>query len=79
MEKSNKSIEVCFENEFIIIKIDKLILKYKISEISERLAHATEDEKSNFTISPSGYGIHWQKIDEDISIHALIGQKSKTA
>lgn len=79
MEKSNKSIDVSFENDFIIIKVDELVLKYKISEISERLAHATEDEKSNFTISPSGYGIHWKKIDEDISIHALIGQKTKSA
>jgi hypothetical protein len=79
MEKSNKSIEVCFENDFIIIKVDELILKYKISEISERLDNATDEEKSNYTISPSGYGIHWQKIDEDISIHALIGQKIKTA
>ena len=61
LEKSNKSIEVCFENEFIIFKIDKLILKYKISEISERLYNATDEEKSNYTISPSGYGIYWQK------------------
>ncbi|MFI5222153.1 MAG: DUF2442 domain-containing protein, partial [Bacteroidia bacterium] len=29
-------------------------------------------ERGNFEISPSGYGIHWSLIDEDLSINGLI-------
>jgi hypothetical protein len=29
--------------------------------------------RENFEISPSGYGIHWPDVDEDLSIDGLIG------
>jgi Protein of unknown function (DUF2442) len=34
------------------------------------LLHATPEQRSDFFISPSG--IHWDEIDEDISIAGLI-------
>jgi hypothetical protein len=37
------------------------------------LLHASEIERTTFEISPSGYGIHWPLIDEDISIDGLLG------
>jgi len=37
-----------------------------------RLATASEAELQNFEISPSGYGIHWPDLDEDISIKSFI-------
>jgi hypothetical protein len=40
--------------------------------LSEQLQNATPQQRSNFTISPSGYGIHWNELDEDISIHSLL-------
>jgi hypothetical protein len=33
---------------------------------------ATEAERNFYKISPSGYGIHWPAIDEDLSIKGLI-------
>lgn len=39
----------------------------------EKLSHASKDQLLNFQISPSGYGIHWPDLDEDISINAFIG------
>jgi hypothetical protein len=33
-------------------------------DISSALGRASEEEKSTFEISPSGYGIHWPLIDE---------------
>ena len=30
-------------------------------------------ERATFEISPSGYGIHWPLLDEDISIDGLLG------
>ena len=72
MEKLHNISEVNFENDFIVIKVDGHICKYKLVELSQKLAIATDEEKREYQISPSGYGIHWPKIDEDISIEGLI-------
>ena len=72
MEKLHNIADIYFENEFIIIKVDGQILKLRISEVSARLASASDEEKKEYSISPSGYGIHWHKIDEDISIGSLL-------
>lgn len=37
-----------------------------------RLANAPIEKLRNFEISPSGYGIHWPELDEDISIKAFV-------
>ncbi|MBX3245383.1 MAG: DUF2442 domain-containing protein [Acidobacteria bacterium] len=37
-----------------------------------RLLHATEAERSKWTISGGGYGIHWEDIDEDLSTEGLL-------
>jgi hypothetical protein len=37
------------------------------------LANASETERKKYEISPSGYGIHWPLIDEDLSIDGLLG------
>lgn len=41
-------------------------------DISEKLAKATDHERSEFRITPSGYGIHWNLLDEDLSINGLL-------
>lgn len=74
MEKLHNITEVRFENEFIIIKVDGQIIKLNISEVSARLATASDEDKNEYSISPSGYGIHWPKIDEDISINGLFNR-----
>jgi len=30
-------------------------------------------QRENFEVSPSGYGIHWPDLDEDLSIDGLLG------
>ncbi len=35
-----------------------------------RLAKASENDRAQFTISP--FGIHWETLDEDISIAGLL-------
>lgn len=59
----------------LILVLDSKQYTFKLADISEKLANATMDEKKDFTVSPSGYGIHWPRIDEDISIHALMRNK----
>ena len=72
MEKLHNITDIRFENEFIILKVDGQLIKLNISKVSKKLTNASLEEKNEFTISPSGYGIHWPKIDEDISIDGLL-------
>ncbi len=38
----------------------------------DRLATANLKQLRKFVISPSGYGIHWPDLDEDISVKAFL-------
>lgn len=40
-----------------------------------RLERATEQEKRNWRIIGKGHGIHWEDIDEDISVEGLVAGK----
>lgn len=37
-----------------------------------RLLHSTQEERSNWRLIGRGHGIHWEDIDEDISIDGLL-------
>ena len=37
------------------------------------LLNASEEDRGKYEISPSGYGIHWPALDEDLSIDGLLG------
>jgi hypothetical protein len=39
---------------------------------SARLASASPAERSRAELSPSGYGIHWPLLDEDLAVGPLI-------
>ena len=38
----------------------------------QRLLHASEQERNNWRLIGRGQGIHWEDIDEDISIEGLL-------
>lgn len=62
------------EQDKLFFKVDGVEYAFKLEEVSCRLANASENERDDFRISPSGYGIHWDLIDEDISIKELINR-----
>ena len=37
-----------------------------------RLLHASEQERNNWRLIGRGQGIHWEDIDEDISVEGLL-------
>lgn len=37
-----------------------------------RLLNATSEQRNNYELSGGGTGIHWEEIDEDISVPGLI-------
>lgn len=40
-----------------------------------RLLHATPAERKNWRLIGKGHGIHWEDIDEDISVEGLLAGK----
>lgn len=40
-----------------------------------RLLHASEEERNHWRLIGKGQGIHWEEIDEDISVEGLLAGK----
>ncbi len=72
MEKANNITELKFESGYLVLSVNNQILKLRLTDISEKLANASERELNSFKISPSGYGINWISLDEDLSINGLL-------
>jgi hypothetical protein len=72
MEKVYNKIDLKFENDYLILLVDNQLIKLKLADISSKLALATDKERNSYKITPSGYGIHWNLLDEDLSINGLL-------
>ncbi len=72
MEKAYNISDLRFEKNFLILTADNQIIKLKLKDISQKLSKATDQELKDFKISPSGYGIHWRLLDEDLSVNGLL-------
>ena len=59
------------EDALIVALSDGRTLSVPISWYP-RLEHATPSERSDWTLVGGGSGIHWESLDEDISVQALI-------
>ena len=59
-------------NDALSITLEGKTFVFQLSAVSKRLASASQASRENFIVSPSGYGIHWPDVDEDLSIPALI-------
>lgn len=78
MQDKQHDIEsVTFEKDVLHLKVDGASHSFDLSEISPRLLHADEQTRNTFSFSPSGYGIHWEIADEDLSIDGLLGIQHK--
>lgn len=42
-----------------------------------KLLAASEKERLDFSISPSGYGVHWNDLDEDLSAYGMLHYNEK--
>lgn len=75
MKKYHEISDVHFADEALRIRIDGKLYEFELSAISEKLANASSIERERFQISPSGYGIHWPLLDEDLTIDGFLGIK----
>jgi hypothetical protein len=63
---------VTFQENLILLHIDGKEFKFPIEKVSNKLMSATDLQRKLYIVSPSGYGIHWPLIDEDLSVDAML-------
>jgi len=75
MQKVHDIQELSFEDGRMRLLVDGREYAFDLADISPSLLRASPEERMRYEISPSGYGIHWPLIDEDLSIDGLLGVK----
>ncbi len=68
----HKVDNISFDKKTMTLAIDNQEYKFDLARVSKRLLEANEEERKTLEISPSGYGIHWPLIDEDLSVEGLL-------
>ena len=63
---------ITFDANNIILHIDGTEKIIALDGVSKKLKSANDIERQMFKISPSGYGVHWPLIDEDLSIDHIL-------
>jgi Protein of unknown function (DUF2442) len=64
--------EITFDSNNMSLKVDGKLVVIPLVNVSSRLQSANDVQRNFFIISPSGYGIHWPLIDEDLSVDAIL-------
>lgn len=73
MTKVHEVGQLLFEDGCMRVQIDGREYVFNLKEISSRLFHASNEQRTKYEVSPSGYGIHWPLLDEDLSVDGLLG------
>ncbi len=60
------------DDTYLYLTVDGQAYRLRWSDCSNRLVTATLPQRKRFEISPSGYGIHWPDVDEDLAVSPLI-------
>lgn len=65
-----KAIETTPEALIVVMESGPVSIPWE--RCSARLARASPSERDRAELSPSGYGIHWPLIDEDLAVGPLV-------
>lgn len=61
----------CTDNELIVTLKDGRVLHLPLSWFP-KLNHATVQQRNDFEILGDGEGIHWEELDEDLSVRGFL-------
>ncbi len=75
MAKVHEVESIRFNGGVMTIQVDGRELVVDLADCSPTLLRASEPQRNDYVVSPSGYGIHWRELDEDLSIDGLLGIK----
>ena len=57
---------------YLYLTVDGQPYRIRWDDCSPRLRRATFEQRKHLEVSPSGYGIHWPEVDEDLAITPLL-------
>ena len=60
------------DERYLYINVDEQLYRIAWQKCSQKLSRATIDERAFIRVSPSGYGLHWPLIDEDLAVNPLL-------
>jgi hypothetical protein len=64
--------DISFGQNTMSLVIDGKAVELPLDKVSKKLKDASDLQRKFYKISPSGYGIHWPLIDEDLSVDAIL-------
>ena len=79
IKKMHEVRDVHAEEPYLYLDVDGELFRIPWAACSPRLARATRHERQHLQVAPSGYGIHWPEIDEDLAITPLLAQARRAA
>lgn len=77
----SKAPKIEFDSTAIDVSTDELMLRVRLADGREiaapleyfpRLRDATPEQRKRWELLGDGYGIHWEDLDEDISVRGLL-------
>lgn len=67
--------KVWFDNQFIYVQVDSGHVIGNPLEWYIRLKNATPEQRMRYEIGPFGESLHWETIDEDLSLEGFFDFK----
>ena len=79
MKKFHEVRELKADQTYFYLNVDGQSYRIRWTDCSPALAQAVHKQRLIVEISPSGYGLHWPLIDEDLAITPLLQQAEQVA
>lgn len=64
--------DIWFDNDHIFVRLTNGVEISALLKYFPRLMNANPDQRSRWELIGRGIGIHWEEIDEDISVKTLL-------
>jgi hypothetical protein len=78
VDKKIHNVEIIkIDNTHLYLKVDDQSYRISWRNCSPKLMKANQTEREYLEVSPSGYGLHWPLIDEDLAVAPLIKHAEK--
>jgi hypothetical protein len=66
--------DVTIKGESLVVSFGNKRYSFPFKDLSQKLAAASKSQRQNFKVAPSGYGIHWPDLDEDLAFGPMLKQ-----
>lgn len=76
-QKIHNVQSVSANHTHLYLIVDGQTYRIQWVDCSDKLARASQTEREYIEVSPSGYGLHWPLIDEDLAITPLLQQAER--